>query len=635
MITSIPASETRETVMGTLHDHPQMIDLDKRVPIKPPPEVTTEEYHYKWHQTTGLWRFLSRNPMLIVAFVLGITCVIITFGFTMWLSEQTFACPSWAIGCSVHGSVNWASTHLGLVQGIINTIYGLGLSSIAYSAYKFGEAAIWPTLYLQPHTLKEINTRLSVVQGSLISLPQGLWGVRNVQTATVIILIALSTVSLQTGSTILGFVYTHQNITHNYESSYGVGGGLGLPVTQYNPPGPLPSPMASAMSYYTSWASGLTTEPMPDQRAFIVDRANLSLVGDLSLRAIKVNKSIQCDGHSLQLIGDVSGNKESNRHLKVATHIKDKIDGNSNDSVSIRLQPKMTVWIDSIEWVNSTRTISTLIFAAVNGTIEGGLLTVGTPSMIKNGYYGISAIACTVDIELVDHEFSTGNGASKFQTVSSLKKLGGPSQHQSPYGPHGDLALWLGVSVIGYGVSVFGYQPMFSNTDPLPQAFTTTIDTTSQNDWTIANLTKFIEVGSGAIAMTMTRQWISDTVNVPSRQDVLQLRTERVLVMLVPAIVVIVIVISLAVWNTQVHSRLGFQEMRLAGVSDLIESSQNGDISSVVKDLAVSENKSVALEEMEVWYGAVEGTERMRLHTRLTPSAQAQYFPVPLSDLPQ
>ena len=42
--------------METLHDHLEMIDLnpahEERVPIKPPPEATPEEYHCKWYQIT-------------------------------------------------------------------------------------------------------------------------------------------------------------------------------------------------------------------------------------------------------------------------------------------------------------------------------------------------------------------------------------------------------------------------------------------------------------------------------------------------------------------------------------------------------------------------------------------------------
>lgn len=61
-ITAIPAGVSRETVMETLHDHLEMIDLnpahDSREPIKPPPEASPEEYHCTWYQITDKISYL-------------------------------------------------------------------------------------------------------------------------------------------------------------------------------------------------------------------------------------------------------------------------------------------------------------------------------------------------------------------------------------------------------------------------------------------------------------------------------------------------------------------------------------------------------------------------------------------------
>jgi hypothetical protein len=55
-ITPLPAGITRETVLETLHDHLEMIDLNpahtERHEISPPPEATPEEYHCTWYQIT-------------------------------------------------------------------------------------------------------------------------------------------------------------------------------------------------------------------------------------------------------------------------------------------------------------------------------------------------------------------------------------------------------------------------------------------------------------------------------------------------------------------------------------------------------------------------------------------------------
>ncbi|KAH8815531.1 hypothetical protein F5884DRAFT_664421, partial [Xylogone sp. PMI_703] len=55
-ITPIPGGVSRETVLETLHDHLEMIDLnpshESRTQIKPPPEASPEEYHCVWYSIT-------------------------------------------------------------------------------------------------------------------------------------------------------------------------------------------------------------------------------------------------------------------------------------------------------------------------------------------------------------------------------------------------------------------------------------------------------------------------------------------------------------------------------------------------------------------------------------------------------
>jgi hypothetical protein len=52
-ITPLPSNITRETVLATLHDHLEMIDLnpshEERHMVKPPPEASPEEYHCQWY----------------------------------------------------------------------------------------------------------------------------------------------------------------------------------------------------------------------------------------------------------------------------------------------------------------------------------------------------------------------------------------------------------------------------------------------------------------------------------------------------------------------------------------------------------------------------------------------------------
>ncbi|KAL3417117.1 hypothetical protein PVAG01_11117 [Phlyctema vagabunda] len=64
-ITPLPAGISRATVIETLHDSLEMIDLnpshEERHRIKSPPEATPEEYHCAWYQITDKVAYLPAN----------------------------------------------------------------------------------------------------------------------------------------------------------------------------------------------------------------------------------------------------------------------------------------------------------------------------------------------------------------------------------------------------------------------------------------------------------------------------------------------------------------------------------------------------------------------------------------------
>jgi hypothetical protein len=66
-VTPLPAGISRETVMETLRDHLEMIDLnplvEERHPIKPPPHSTPEEYHCLWYSLTDRIQYLPGGLM--------------------------------------------------------------------------------------------------------------------------------------------------------------------------------------------------------------------------------------------------------------------------------------------------------------------------------------------------------------------------------------------------------------------------------------------------------------------------------------------------------------------------------------------------------------------------------------------
>lgn len=64
-ITPLPPNVSRQTVLETLHDHLEMIDLNpshaERTPTKPPPSATPEEYHCQWYRIVDRISYLPAN----------------------------------------------------------------------------------------------------------------------------------------------------------------------------------------------------------------------------------------------------------------------------------------------------------------------------------------------------------------------------------------------------------------------------------------------------------------------------------------------------------------------------------------------------------------------------------------------
>lgn len=508
-----------------------------------------------------------------------------------------FACPSWTVNCQTRVPVSYINKHLGLVQGLVSTLFSTGMAAIAYAVYQLGEAALWPILAVRSLRFTDIDKYLSASRGSIISLPLALWRSRTGQPMLVMACVAMVTLVSQANNVIVGYAFTRQNVTTEYQSVINYGGGLGLPFV-FDPLAPLPVGVASASSLYASWSRSLSQEPMPDQRDFLVDRTKLSFIGNISISAIKAEKKIVCTGRPLEIAEDVAGDIR-------CTAATFQVLTNGNRSVAVRLQPQMAVWVDNISYMSATRTISTLVFAAVNGSIEGGEMTATTSRMRGCSYQSISAVACNVDVTLIDDSFIVGDGGPSFATASSLETLNGPAAHHSPYGPLGDLAAWLGVAIVTFGTSIEGTQPMFQVNDPYPLVYTSTLTATEGNTWTLQGLQEFVEVGSGAVGLTMMWQWIQANSTVDSILPTMRLKTWRSFLLLLPPSVVLLMVVLLAILAIRMHAATGVPVMRLALTSEVIKSTHNSEMDSVVQDARLGKNAVAKLDLLKVKYGMV------------------------------
>lgn len=564
------------------------------------------------HQT-GLLHLLKLNPSIVYFPFIGLLVSTAAFTFSYWFSKQIFSCPTWATDCQEGGKTTRIFVaHYATVQGFVSTVHAAGLTIIATSAYCFGLTATWPIFSQRPHKFGALDLYIPAARGSFSSLAKALWYFRsNGSGAIILLLVALVTIIIQLDSTLVGHVYNQQNVTHTYHSSHTMGGGIGLLFDQQNPPGPLPVAVGGALSLYTSWSENYSNEPLPELRDFWLNRADFMDVGNFSASAVQIQKDISCHGFALNISGhSIINNQISNPGsytLSISTNM-------TSGPVWVRVQPAMTTWVDNIQHVDASRTISTLVFAAFNGTIESGTATTLPTDMFpheNDGIYAgneISAIACDVDVRLIDSQLTNGT-PMKNLTISNVSAL---TDVQGPFGSvtkYGDVAAWLAVAATTFGTSVYGTQPMFNPPDPssnnsLPTSWTST---TTQNFYniTIESLERFINVSSGALAMTISRAanpggFTARNITVLSSTNIPQLETIRTYLLLVPQAVLLVLIAVLAVANILLYGQAGITAMYQTSMNELVMFTQSEEIAKAAS-ASIGKNKTEsALVDLEV-----------------------------------
>lgn len=536
----------------------------------------------------------------------GLLFIGLTVAFTYWLGIQDFTCPDWANDCHVQKSVAWISREYSFVQGVVSTVHGLGLSLLAYPALMFAEAAIWPILTQHSYDLQTLDNYLSATRGSIPGLLQAIRNLGNGEWSTIMICAGLLTTLSTLDRTVVGQVYNFGNVTKTYTSTYATGGGMGIAFNQSYPPGPAPDPVTSASSLYISWSKNLSSEPLPEIRDFIVDRTFLAKIGSISISALRASKTIECSGTSLDILDD-----DDPDWFTVNSNYPEP-----NSPVRLRIQPRLSVWVDDVAWISEGSTTTTLVFALQNGTIENGISTPTTEKIAEHAttlqkktkgdpINSISGLKCTVATTLVQDTIRLGTELPLHNgSLSSVTNVIGPGCcRETTQKPLSEVAHWMAAVVASTGTPIYGAQPMFAHNGPteLPAVLTTTQLRNVTDQWTQAELENFIDVTSGALALAMSAQ-SHGTATLTSRKVELQLVPSRAWYLLAPAAAVLITTAFLAIWVSRAYRDSRIQGVRAGKTSDMIWSTQNRSMRDGVEELRSSSHGSEKLDEMKVRY---------------------------------
>ncbi|RAL64607.1 hypothetical protein DID88_001640 [Monilinia fructigena] len=337
---------------------------------------------------------------------------------------------------------------------------------------------------------------------------------------------------------IIGQVYTLQNTTQTYQSEYQKGGGIGISIPASNSNGPLADPAINGFAYYTSWSKGLSIEPIPDLREFLVDRYNLSSLDNFTISGLKAQKSVNCSGRPLKILEDYSA------ILKVTA------------------KPPAILHI------------TTIVFAATDGSIEGG-------STIHHSGHNITSLQCDVRTELVQSTYQAGSGGPQITTLSN-------ASFHSPGNNITELANWLGGAATAFGIKI---------QQKLPQGYTTIYAPDGNgweiNDWSQTALKNFINVTSGAVALAMSMQMTDGPVIIHSVSSFPKLDTAKTFLLLLPTGIILLTIACLIAVNRWSHNVTRIQKIRLARIPEWTESLHGSEKAKNCNGLIDSSDESV------------------------------------------
>ena len=555
------------------------------------------------HNLRGFRGLIWGSPPIIIALSLGTAGAAACLGFTYWLSKQVYDCPEWSLYCEVSQNGKWMYERLGQVQGFVSALYGFFIAMLAYVGHRLAETSLWPAMTKRSFRMTDIDYFLEAARGSLPSVPFAIWHAftGGIYYLIVVLVVGSLPVLLLFTSIFVGHAYTLVRVPTLYFSNHTIGAGTGFAYSP--PPQSAPAAVGQANAIYQSWSNAMSVEPMIEQRNFVLDRINISSIGDTSIKAIEVKINKNCSGFPINVDDYGDG------VIVVNTTMYGEL--------GVRMQPQLALWVDNYWNLSNTRAVTRLVFAALNGTIEGGHPNAPTKDMTSTNYNGISSLAYDVDVDIVDSEFCMGGCAANLATLSSLETLSAPDAAVWSPPPRvlWGVSVWLAAVTTTYGVSVSETQPLFdkgpilNNTNfSLPVPYTTSTSTSGSPVWSQANLSNFINVASGALGISMTRNWqlnITGNVTVESYLDMPRLATQRTYVLIAPICLSLGAIVVLAITSALLYRSANVSEVRMGKSAELTISTQSTEIRLIVEEVRKGFKPMSALERMPLRYGIV------------------------------
>lgn len=535
---------------------------------------------------------MFENPSVPSAFALGIVLCICVISYAEWLSHRLLVCPEWTINCEIGAFVKWNLNNIAITQGIATVFFSAGLAILAYSAQCISEALLWPLLKTQPFSLEGIDKYLNIVRGSITLMFSTSDIALTAYSRFVLVLTSILILTPLTAAPLIGLVYGRDDVRWNFQSNYVRGGGAARIFAQDDPPVSLGS---ESMSNYISWAMGLANEPLPDSRNYMVDRGTLARVGNATVNAVYAKLDVDCHGFPL-----TRANTTEKGFAYFQTNMKKhNLDGrawNNSERVRIKLIKGLAIWADDFAFVNRNTSSIDMVFAAINGSIEGGTTTNLTIPQSTPDELPISAVNCKVAVELMDKVLQIGKGGpplsngQEMTSVSSVDTIhiefANSTDPKSPENTLNENALWFAAAPMVVCPSVEGAMPIYTReedrgTSRLPVPYTNGPFRTDapehdnlDHSWTIDTIKHFVNVSVGAVSQACARNFQSEQLvrnaTVQSQQYTRKLVPWRVVYLVIPFGVMFLGTIALFALSVFLYKKERILYMRMAPITEVI-----------------------------------------------------------------
>lgn len=554
--------------------------------------------------TKQLVSFVLKQKAMPVSFIIGFIVCLATILYTRILSVNVLSCPNWAVDCNITTFIEWNAANIAVVQGIITICYGLGLAAMGYSARGLAESMIWPLLGDKHMSIEQIETYLSAAHGSIplrrATVQLFKWTAESALIMVLTIVISLTPLS---AGPLVGSVYARSAFPEILHSKYKVGAGIGRIFAQTTPPIAVG---AEGMSSFLSWSKGLSREPLPEIRHWVVDRSLLVAIGNITVNAIFTKVDVDC--HAFDANPTAFKNQLATYPTNMASHNLGGREWNSSSTVEVRTAKSLSVWIDDFTFNHPNKSTAVIVFSANNGTIEGG--SSNTIASDDQKGYPTSTLSCTVSVEFIDSilhlgtngplytPFANHTSPTNLTTLSSIAHTHISFKNSTTDNSRNTLnenALWFAVAPVLLSPSIGGAQPEYykdtANANAnntwlgLPVPFTKgpymtsaaiasdglTADLHVSNDWSINDIHRFINVSIGAVAQASSRNFQQkDPILVASTTYTRRMDPERVKYLVFPMVFIVLGEIGLLVVMVMLYKRSGVPVMRMAGIGEVL-----------------------------------------------------------------